>query len=362
MTDSDVAGQDVGSARSGQGLILVVDDDERVRVAIARFLQTRGFNVETVASGQHALELVTPGRFAIVICDVRMPLMSGLELLPRLLRRDPDIGVLMLSGMNDPSTAGESLALGAMEYLPKPIELEQVQMAVERALYRRARAREKRGNWEMQPRHSGDPKDVHTGPEPGSLDLAARSLMSLIDMFEARDPFFAGMSVRVARTARAVCRQLGVSAELQHEIDLAGRLHDVGRLVVDQTVLSKPGPLSPEEFEQVKQHVEMGVEILGPLLGSMHAIDAVRDHHEHWDGGGYPRGIASDRISLSGRILCTADAFVALTSRRPYREALSPPDAFDILSARSGSLLDPGIVDALRLVIDDGIVAGLTPD
>jgi cyclic di-GMP phosphodiesterase len=360
MTDSDLAGHDAGSTRSAQGLILVVDDDERVRVAIARFLQARGFAVETVASGQQALELVSPGRFAIVICDVRMPLMSGLELLPRLLRRDPDIGVLMLSGMNDPTTAGESLALGAMEYLPKPIELEQVQMAVERALHRRSLALEQRPNRKAQPHGAGDANESATVPEPGSLGLAARPLMLLIDMFEARDPFFAGMSVRVARTSRAVCRQLGLSTGLQHEIELAGRLHDVGRLVVDQAVLSKPGPLSPEEFAQVKQHVAFGVEILGPLLGSTHAIDAVRDHHEHWDGGGYPRGIASDRISLGGRILCIADAFVALTSRRPYREALSPPDAFDILSARSGSLLDPGIVHALRLLVDDGIVAGLT--
>jgi putative two-component system response regulator len=364
MIDSGLGDQRPHGAPHGAnyGRLLVVDDDDDVRAALARFFQTRGFAVDTADSGAQALDLVVRGRYAIAICDVRMPRMSGLELLPRLLERDADLAVLMLSALSDPSTAGESLALGAMEHLSKPIALEELQLAVERVLHRRSLARGRRA------RDGDNPAGTDAGASldrPGAhvaaRGEAAEGMMRLIDMFEARDPCFDGMSLRVARATEGLCRQLGLPEDLSHEITLAARLHDVGRLVVDPAILAKPGLLTPEEFEQVKQHVARGVEVLEPLLRGTRALTAVRDHHEHFDGGGYPRGISAERISIGGRILCVADTFVAVTSRRPYRDALSAADAWDILSARSGSMLDPRIVDALRPAIGTGADRGLTP-
>lgn len=357
MIDSALDERRADAARrdSRNGRLLVVDDEDGVRAALARFFQARGFDVDTAESGARALDLIVPGRYAIAICDVRMPQMSGLELLPRLLQRDANLAVLMLSALNDPSTAGESLALGAMEYLAKPIALEEVQLAVERALHRRSSVLEQRvvdGAQDLP---------AARGASAGALGRAAEGLKRLVDMFEARESCFAGMSVRVARTSQDLCRQLGLPENEGHEIALAARLHDVGRLVVDPAILSKPGLLTPDEFEEIQQHVPRGLEILEPLLGGTPALAAVRDHHEHWDGGGYPRGIAAERISLGGRVLSVADTFVALTSRRPYREALSAADAWDILTARAGSVLDPRVVEALRPAIEPGTDRGLTP-
>jgi len=127
-------------------------------------------------------------------------------------------------------------------------------------------------------------------------------------------------------------------------------------------VLNKPGALSPEEFEHVKDHIRIGLEILTPLPPLRDLLDFVRDHHEHWDGSGYPSGLMGEEISLGGRILCCADAFIALTSRRAYRPAMSVEDTVDYLAAHSGGLLDPAVYDALQTVVSERRVLGLTAD
>ena len=144
---------------------------------------------------------------------------------------------------------------------------------------------------------------------------------------------------------------LGLSEEVVEAVRVAGRLHDVGKIAIREDVLHKPGALTPEEFEHVKQHVRIGVEVLTPLEHLGVALDFIRDHHEHWDGGGYPRGLKGDEIAIGGRILCAADAYDALTSRRPYREPVEPPEAIEYLQAHVGTLIDPRVYEALRAVV-----------
>jgi putative two-component system response regulator len=174
---------------------------------------------------------------------------------------------------------------------------------------------------------------------------------TLINAMEAKDVYLRGHSSRVADQAASIAEELGLDADLVENVRLAGRLHDVGKIGVREDVLNKPGALTPEEFEHVKDHVRIGMEILAPLKHIPIAMEYVRDHHEHFDGGGYPRGLAGEQITIGGRILAACDAFDALTSVRAFRGAMGPDETVDYLEGQVGRLLDPRVFDTLKRVV-----------
>jgi putative two-component system response regulator len=182
-------------------------------------------------------------------------------------------------------------------------------------------------------------------------NLTMNIARSLINAMEAKDLYLRGHSQRVAELAASIAEELGLDADTVEHVRLAGQLHDVGKIGIRESVLNKPGKLTPEEFEHVKDHVRMSMEILAPLTHLERVLRFVHDHHEHWDAGGYPRGLAGDEISIGGRILAAADAFDAVTSRRAYREALGQEAAVDYLASHVGTLLDPAVYRALRSVV-----------
>jgi putative nucleotidyltransferase with HDIG domain len=258
---------------------------------------------------------------------------------------------MMLTAVSDTPTAAESLGLGAMEYLMKPIELGELQLAIERVLHRRNVALEQRNveriiNHEVERRVT----QLHHAT-PHACDLSHESLVRVVTQCEARDAWFTGMSLRVAGLAGDLARSLDLEPEDCDRIGLAGRLHDIGRVALRESVLAKPATLSLEEFEHVKEHVARGLAILEPAGLHQSVYDTVRDHHEHWDGSGYPAGKSGKAISLGGRILCATDAFVALTSPRPYRQAATPREASSILSRLAGSVLDPVVAERLLRIV-----------
>ena len=144
---------------------------------------------------------------------------------------------------------------------------------------------------------------------------------------------------------------LGLEDDQVDAIRMAAHVMDVGKIGIRESVLNKPGALTAEEFEHVKSHVTMSIEILSPIKPLANALDPVRHHHEHFDGTGYPVGLAGEQISIGGRILAAADTYDALTSRRPWREPMTPRDAVAFLEERSGSLLDPQVFSALRGIV-----------
>lgn len=342
--------------------VLIVDDEETIRLALGRFLRSRGYDVDTAASAAEALEQIGPGHYAVMICDIRMPGMTGLELLPLVRERDPDMAIMMLTAVDDTSTAAESLALGAMEYLMKPIELGELQLAVERVLHRRHLVVEQRNVERIIRDEVRRQTTLIRDDRHESMDLATEALASVVDRFEAKDSCFHGMSARVAALATAIAEVLDLGEEQRDAVRRAGRLHDIGRIALQEAIVTKAGPLSATEFEHVKLHVGAGLEILAPLAHDADFIAAVADHHEHWNGTGYPRGLAGSDIAIGGRILCAADAFVALTSRRPYRAAMTEGDALAYLATQSGSFLDPTVYDALRHAIARRQLLGLTAE
>ncbi|MCW2921082.1 MAG: two-component response regulator [Thermoleophilia bacterium] len=334
--------------------ILVVDDESTIRIALSRFLRTRGFEVETADSGDAALQALRASRFSVMVCDLRMPGVSGLTVVPRALEIDHDLGIIMLTAVNDATSATDALSSGAFDYLTKPVELMDLQAAVERALVRRLRAMERRAVDRLI-REEVAARTVALEREKTALrDLTVSIAETLINAMEAKDVYLRGHSHRVAEVGAAIALELGLpGAEVEH-VRLAGRLHDVGKIGIREAVLNKSGPLTDEEFAHVKDHVRIGIDILAPLQHLGSALEYVQDHHEHWDGRGYPRGIAGEAITLGGRILTAADAFDALTSKRAYRDPMTPAATLDYLRTQTGRLLDPRAYDALGIVIRRG--------
>jgi len=163
--------------------------------------------------------------------------------------------------------------------------------------------------------------------------------------------YLLGHSQRVAEFASTIATQLGMNEDTIEQIRIAGRLHDVGKIGIRESVLNKPGSLTPDEFEHIKDHVRIGMEILAPLSHLGDSLEYVHDHHEHWDGGGYPRGRKGTDISIGGRVLAAADAFDALTSKRAYRDPMSADETIEFLRKHVGKLLDPDVFEAMRTVV-----------
>jgi putative two-component system response regulator len=363
LSDNDplVAIEAAGAAIAFDALrrILVVDDEATIRLALSRFLRTRSFEVEVAETATGALEVLARERFSLMLCDLRMPGMSGLELVPRALTLDGDLGIIMLTAINDAASATEALKSGAFDYLTKPVELPSLQAAVERALIRRVRNMERRAVDRLI-REEVALRTIQLEHEKGALrEMTVSVAETLINAMEAKDVYLRGHSHRVADISAAIAEHLALDDTVISSVHTAGRLHDVGKIGIREAVLNKPGPLTHEEFAHVKDHVRIGLDILSPLHHLGDALLYIRDHHEHWDGGGYPFGRAAEEITIGGRILTAADAFDALTSQRAYREPISAQQTLNYLSTQGGLLLEPRIFEALQVVVESGTVAGI---
>jgi response regulator RpfG family c-di-GMP phosphodiesterase len=333
--------------------LLIVDDEESIRVALARVLQPSGFEVLTTDSVANAIELLQSTRFELILCDVRMPGALGTELVPQARLIDPDVAILMLSAVNDATTAAQSLTDGAFGYLVKPFDIQELQEAIHRALHKRRLCIDQR-RVEQFVREEVAARTIELDEERIGFRRASIEIAeTLIKAMEEKDIFLRGHAQRVAELAASIAEEMGLDADTVEHVRLAGRLHDVGKIGIRESVLNKPGKLTPEEYEHVKDHVRIGLEILSPLLSHLGPVlDYIRDHHEHWDGGGYPRRLSADEISLGGRILAAADAFDALISRRAYRDGVEANIAMQVLEQAVGQLLDPRVFATLKVIVE----------
>jgi putative two-component system response regulator len=331
--------------------ILIVDDEETIRLALRKFLRSRGYEVEIAASGEQALESLGRQPFSLMLCDVRMPGLTGVQVVPQARAIDGDLAIIMLTAVNDAATATEVLSSGATDYLMKPVELADLQQSVDRALNKRAEMMEQR-RLDKLIREEVALRTVQLEHEKESLRLMSISIAeTLINAMEAKDLYLRGHSQRVAELAGQLAAELGLDEATCEDLRVAGRLHDVGKIGIRESVLNKPDRLSSEEFDHVKRHVQIGLDILAPLFHIKQPLKYVEHHHEHWNGAGYPLGLTGEEIPLGARILSVADTFDALTSKRAYREPLEPMAALEHLRVDVGRQFDPCVYDALvRLV------------
>jgi len=343
-----------GPFASGTPRLLLVDDEEPVRRLLARFFRSRGYVVECAESGPVALAALDAAPFALMVCDLRMPGMHGIEVLKSALTAHPDLAVIVLTAVDDARTATQALGGGAFDYLVKPVDHALLDVAVERALHQRGLRMEQR-RVEQLIREEIEQRTAELERERLRLrDMNVAIVESLVTAMEAKDEYLRGQSHRVAQLAASIAAELGLSEETVEQVRLAGRLHEVGRIGVREAVLHKRGSLTDEEVGHIRDHLRIGVEILAPLTHLGPVLTFVQDHHERWDGNGYARGLKGTEISIGGRILAAADAFQAVTSRRAYRDSLPPARAVEYLGECSGTLLDPTVYAALRRVVERG--------
>jgi len=331
--------------------VLVVDDEEPIRNALKKFMAQQQFESYAAGSGEEALNQLRRHKIALMLCDIRMPGTSGVDLVPQALEIEPDLAILMLSAVNDATSAALCMQRGAMDYLTKPIELADLGRAVQRALKRRDSLLESRelNRW-LKEEVTTRTAELHR--ERQKLErISVATLEALVNALEAKDPYMRGHSARVADLSATIAAQLGMPDDEIEHVRVGGRLHDVGKIGTREAVLNKEGPLTPEEFEHVQQHVIIGSQILAPLRHLEHIIPMVRSHHERWDGTGYPDGLRGEQIPLGGRIIGAAEVFDALCSARPYQDKLTADEAAERIGDLAGTVVDPRVYEALAAVV-----------
>ena len=339
------------TAQPGIVTVLVVDDEEPIRNALRKYLKQQQFEVYAAGSGDEALQQLRLHKVALMLSDIRMPGTSGVDLVPQALEIEPDLAILMLTAVNDATSAALCMQRGAMDYLTKPIELADLGRAVQRALKRREMLLENRhlNQW-LKEEVTTRTAELHR--ERHRLErISTATLEALVNTLEAKDPYLRGHSARVADLSANVAAEMGLGEEVVDRVRMAGRLHDLGKIGTREAVVNKEGPLTADEFEHVKQHVIIGAQILAPLVHLGDVVAMVKSHHERFDGTGYPDGLRGEEVPLGGRVIAAAEVYDALTTARPYQEKMTPEQAVERMADLSGTVLDPKVYEALvRLV------------
>lgn len=330
-----------------------------VRDVLVRVLQSQGYGVQQAGSVEDALDLCyRDGAFDLVISDIHMPGRDGVALLAELRGRYPDTAVLMLTGDGDVGLAVECLKKGAMDYLAKPVLIQEVRARVAKALEEQAQ------RIELRLLREGYQAEL----ERRVLELSERNkemflaqVQMAVRMLEAKDVYTRGHSARVAELAVLTGQRLGLDRATLQALRLGGELHDIGKIGTRDAVLNKPGRLTDEEFAEIKRHTIDGEEMLSVLRADHpEVLHIVRWHHERIDGSGFPDGLIGAQIPLTARIIGVVDAFDAMTSTRSYRTEQSLEYAFAELERGKGRQFDAEIVNAFLLALPDRTPAPTT--
>ena len=328
---------------------LIVDDEPRLRQVLMHLMRSDGFTCVEAQNGEEALALLEQHPVTLVMSDLRMPKMDGLELLRHTRARWPDVAVVMITAVADVEVAVSCLAIGAMDYLTKPFHLEEVRARVDQALEKRRLVIENRGYQEsLQAKVAVQARRLE--------ELFLASIQSLAEALEVKDPYTRGHSVRVSQYSAVIAREMGLDGEMLRQIELGGHVHDIGKIGVREDVLNKPGKLTDAEYEHIMTHPVVGWRILAPLLAETPvSLNIVRSHHERFDGRGVPDRLSGTGIPLEARIAAAADSFDAMTSDRPYRPGgMRVLDAVQEIVRCAGTQFDPEVVSALVSAVDGG--------
>jgi putative nucleotidyltransferase with HDIG domain len=342
--------------------ILVVDDEETIREIVSSMLDLAHFQTRQAASGIEALSVLeSGGEFDLVLSDLMMAEMDGIALLERAKERYPDVPIVMVTAVHDIQVALQALRNGAYDYLLKPFEREQLLATVRRALEHRRLKRENdayRTNLEALVAARTQQWKTALSDLTKSHDMM---LEALGDALDAKDAETEGHSKRVTAFTIAIARKMGLPKE---EIDVIARgafLHDIGKMAIPDAILLKPGKLTKEEMEIMKEHCYRGYKIISRIPFLAEAAQIVYAHQEHYDGQGYPRSLKGDQIPLGARIFSIADTLDAMTVDRPYRPAQSFEAARKEIQLWAGRQFDPRIVKVF-LEMPDNIWEDLQKD
>lgn len=336
-----------------QDKILLVDDDPAVREVMGGLLTLLDYPYSSASNGKSGLEVLGADRFSVLITDMEMPVMSGLELVEEARKRDAELGIIVVTGFGNLNLAITVMKHGANEYLLKPIQFDALTVAIEKCLERR--------QLQLQIRAYKEELEIKVVERTCQLTSALTALESAhqgvkqayLDMVtvlaktaESNDTDTGNHVRRVAAYVGAVALKLGFPDEQAERVAHYSTAHDIGKVTVHPDILRKPEKLTEAEFSAMKLHTTRGAEILRQSPTLAMAADIALSHHERYDGGGYPMRIGGTDIPIEARITTLADVFDALTMKRCYKEAWSLDRAFSLIRDQRDKQFDPNVVDA----------------
>ncbi|HLV00436.1 MAG TPA: HD domain-containing phosphohydrolase [Acidobacteriota bacterium] len=355
---SDLPDQELGSGRRidamQDSLILVVEDEPLIRENLAEYLRQQEYQCETAGSGKEALQKLRKQSFDLVITDIRMPGFTGVELLREISHSYPDTAVIMITAVADLQTAVQSMKQGAYDYITKPFDLEKVMESVRSTLHTAAVRKQDHQITERL-------KSI-VQTKSSALDLALKdlelhrsmTLEALVRALDAREHETQCHSLRVQAYTLRLAQELDFEEDQLTDLGRGALLHDIGKIGVSDSILLKPGNLTPSEWEEMRKHPAIGYEIVSGIKFLENCAQLILCHHERYDGRGYPAGLRGEQIPLEARIFAVIDTYDAITSNRPYRQALSSDHARAEIQVQSGSQFDPRIVELfLRISQED---------
>ena len=343
--------------------VLVVDDETPITEMLFQALSKAGYTCRTAANGEQALSVMAENHFDVVLTDIRMPGMNGVDLLKKI-KAAYDSDVMVMTGFTEDYNYESIVTAGASDFIQKPISFKELTIRLKRVLRMRYLLVERdQINTELQnsvkklEKYSVELKnalieveDAHEELQYAYLDTINR----LVSAAEYKDEETGDHIVRMSGYCTLMAEKIGLTDETVKLIQYASPMHDIGKIGIPDQILLKPGRLTADEFETIKTHTTIGASILAEsradVLKTAHEI--ALNHHEKWDGSGYPRGLKKEEIPISGRIVGIADIFDALTSRRPYKDPYPLEVAVEIIRSEQGVKLDPDLVAVFISNID----------
>jgi putative nucleotidyltransferase with HDIG domain len=350
--------------------VLFVDDEVNILKAIQRLLRNEPMRVLTASRPQEAIDLLEDTQAQVVVSDQRMPEMSGVDLLSSVRERHSDVVRMMLTGYTEMNIAVEAINRGEIyRLITKPWNDDELKATLRQAFdhydlkgeIKRLNQITREQNFKLQDMN----KNLEAKVRERTKQLAGKNqelrtayiqtITALAEAIDAKDTYTRGHSERVAVYASKIARQMGLRKDMIERVYFSGLLHDVGKIGVPDAIITKPARLSPEEYDEIKKHPEIGAKILEPVEFLRNIVPCVRHHHEWFDGcdQGYPQRLRGDQIPLPSRVILVADTVEAMTSDRPYRKALPLEVVVQELHKYSGSQFDPQCVDAFLALLED---------
>ena len=311
-----------------QSHILIVDDDPAILELFRRAMRTAGHECTVSPSGQSALEILARTAVDVVITDINMPQMDGIELASRVLK-DYSADVIVMTGQTRGYQYDQIINIGASDFVEKPFSIQEIILRTRRVLRER------------------DLKKTAQKSHEELKQAYIDSIHRLVMASEFKDEDTGDHIIRIGKYASFISGKLGLDAQYIETIGYAAPMHDVGKIGIPDKILLKPGKLTAREFAIIKEHPIIGAKLLSMSRSRIlqMAEEIALTHHERFNGKGYPRGLSGKEIPLSGRIVAIADTFDALTSRRPYKDPYPPEMVFDIIRRERGRHFDPDITD-----------------
>ena len=333
--------------------VLIVDDEKSMRITLSEFLKQEGYEIDSASDAFQAFQMMDEKEYDILVTDVIMPKITGIELLERIRAKSQKIQIIIMTGEPTVDTAVKAVQNGANDYLTKPIKKENFLSAIKHA-EKVKRLIDEKEELELKNRQYQMGLEHIVEEKTNALKSAIKGIISLLSfVVEARDPYTAGHQRRVGNLAAEIGKKLELDKRVIEQIRMIGYIHDIGKIAIPAEILSKPGPLTDLELCMVKTHAFSGYEMLMTVDLPEVIAQTIYQHHERCDGSGYPRGLRGSQLSLEAQILMVADVVEAMMSHRPYRPALGLNCALEEIRTNSGTQFNREVVNACLALFEE---------